>query len=77
MKYDSLDPYIPSQCVKRYGVIQSECGKMRTRITPNMDTFYPVSILQNQTLSSCKYMSNNMIGATALQRHASNVFYNM
>ena len=22
-------------------------------------------------------MSNNMIGATALQRHASNVFYNM
>ena len=28
---------------ERYGVflnIYSECGKMRTRITPNMDTFY-------------------------------------
>ena len=24
--------------------IRSECGKMRTRITPNMDTFYAVSI---------------------------------
>ena len=22
--------------------IQSECGKMQTRITPNTDTFYPV-----------------------------------
>ena len=30
---------------ERYGVslrIQSECGKMRTRITPNTDTFYAV-----------------------------------
>ena len=30
-----------------YGVslrIQSECGKIRTRITPNMDTFRPVAI---------------------------------
>ena len=30
---------------ERYGVslrIQSECGKIRTRITPNMDTFYAV-----------------------------------
>ena len=29
-----------------YGVslrIQSECGKIRTRITPNTDTFYAVS----------------------------------
>ena len=28
---------------ERYGVslrIQSECGKMRTKITPNTDTFY-------------------------------------
>ena len=24
--------------------IQSECGKMRTRVTPNMDTFYAVTI---------------------------------
>ena len=30
---------------ERYGVslrIQSECGKMRTRITPNTETFYAV-----------------------------------
>ena len=30
---------------ERYGIslrIQSECGKMRTRITPNMDTFHTV-----------------------------------
>ena len=25
--------------------IQSECGKMRTRITPNTDTFYAVTSL--------------------------------
>ena len=26
-----------------FGIIQFECGKMRTRITPNTDTFYAVS----------------------------------
>ena len=34
---------------ERYGVslrIQSECGKMRTRITPNTDTVYAVCILR-------------------------------
>ena len=25
-----------------YGEIQSECGKMRTRVTPNTDTFHEV-----------------------------------
>ena len=32
---------------ERYGVslhIQSECGKMRTRITPNMNTFHAVYV---------------------------------
>ena len=32
----------------RYGVflrIQSKCGKMRTRITPNMETFYAVKYI--------------------------------
>ena len=24
--------------------IQSECGKMRTRVTPNADTFHPVTV---------------------------------
>ena len=34
--------------VERYGVslcIQFECGKMRTRITPNTDTFHAVGYL--------------------------------
>ena len=34
---------------ERYGVslrIQFECGKMRTRITPNTDTFYGVDLPQ-------------------------------
>ena len=34
---------------ERYGVsvrIQSECGKMRTRITPNTDTFYAVLFVE-------------------------------
>ena len=38
----------------RYGVslrIQSKCGKMQTRITPNMDTFYAVSPYLNSWLS--------------------------
>ena len=32
---------------ERYGVslrIQSECGKIRTRITPNMDSFHAVKV---------------------------------
>ena len=41
-------PYFPAfgPNRERYGVslrIQSECGKIRTRITPNADTFYAVS----------------------------------
>ena len=28
--------------VSIFGVIQSECGKIRSRITPNTDTFYAV-----------------------------------
>ena len=38
---------------KRYSVslrIQSECGKMRTRITPSTHTFYAVMIKWNATL---------------------------
>ena len=34
--------------VERYSVslrIQSECGKMQTRITPNTDTFYVVQVI--------------------------------
>ena len=41
--------YIPAFRLntKRYGVslrIQSECGEIRTRITPNADTFYAVLV---------------------------------
>ena len=32
--------------------IQSECGKIRTRTTPNMDTFYAVYILSEKSLLS-------------------------
>ena len=38
-------PRIRTQYGERYEVslpIQSECGKMRTRITPNVDTFHAV-----------------------------------
>ena len=40
-------PYFPAfglntERFRRSLRIQSECGKMRTRITPNMDTFYAV-----------------------------------
>ena len=36
-------PHFPAfgLSTERYGV-RSECGKMRTRITPNMDTFHTV-----------------------------------
>ena len=33
--------------------IQSECGKMRTRITPNTDTFYEVNIAKTRCLKKC------------------------
>ena len=41
------DPHFPAFGLnaERYGVfvhIQSKCGKMHTRITPNTDTFYAV-----------------------------------
>ena len=46
-----LDPYFPAFGLKteRYGVslrIQLECGKIRTRKTPNTDTFHAVNGFQ-------------------------------
>ena len=43
-------PYFPAfgLNMERYKVslrIQSECGKIRTRITPNTDTFYAVKLI--------------------------------
>ena len=41
---------------ERYSVslrIQSECRKMRTRITPNTDTFYGVAIIHNRWILNC------------------------
>ena len=46
----------------RYGVslrIQSECGKMRTKITPNMGTFYAVFILNDQNLNVTPLVTKN------------------
>ena len=42
--------------MERFGVslrIQSECGKMQTRITPNTDTFHTVVFF----ISQCEYNS--------------------
>ena len=48
-----FDPYFPTfgLDVERHGAKRSECGKIRTRITPNTDSFYLVysaSILHQQ-----------------------------
>ena len=37
--------------VSVFGVIQSECGKIRTRITPNADIFYVVQWFHSGHLS--------------------------
>ena len=47
-------PYFPAFPLKteRYSVslcIQSKCGKIRTRITPNMDTFHAVPVFEKYT----------------------------
>ena len=48
---------------ERYGVslrIQSECGKMRTKITPNTDTFHTVLLINDLFLFLCfSSLSNN------------------
>ena len=46
------DPYFPAfgLNMERYSVslrIQSKCGKIRTRISPNTDTFYAVRMLDS------------------------------
>ena len=46
-------PYYPAfgLITERYSLylrIQIECGKIRTKTTPNMDTFYAVICLKNQ-----------------------------
>ena len=39
-------------------IFQSECGKMQTRITPNMDTFY--AVLYNNFLDIAKYRDHHL-----------------
>ena len=53
-------PYFPAfgLNMERYSVslgIQSECGKIRTRITPNTDTFYAVDVLDIHQYSMKKH----------------------
>ena len=46
---------------ERYGVslrIQSECGKMRTRITPNTGTFYAMWNVQKLWIPHCFFKEN-------------------
>ena len=50
---------------ERYRVslrIQSECGKMRTRITPNTDTFHAVKLINNEL--KCTEIFNNFFNCT-------------
>ena len=56
-------PHFPTFALntKRYGVslrIQSECGKMQTRATPNTDTFHAVTVKINLHVSR-KHSVNN------------------
>ena len=47
--------------IRRYGVslrIQSECGRILTRITPNTDTFHAVQY-KHKTTSLAKYEENS------------------
>ena len=49
---------------ERYSVslrTQSECGKMRTKITPNTDTFYAVIVSTKKFLCKCKRSYNQSI----------------
>ena len=67
-----------NHCVKSYSgpyssgslSIQSECGKMRTTITPNMDTFYAVNIAYKAIdlvlLSECLNYVTKMITLVGL-----------
>ena len=54
-------PYFPAFGLntKRYSVslrIQSECGEMRIRITPNTDTFYAVNVFLNK-VAGCRLIT--------------------
>ena len=61
-------PYFPAFGLntERYSVslrIQSECEKMRTRITPNTDTFYAAIVTQNAWYLD-QVLTRNVIGVT-------------
>ena len=53
-------PYFPAfgQNTERYRVslhIQSECGKIRTKITPNTDTFHAVVVQASHHQADARY----------------------
>ena len=53
---------------ERYGVslrIQSECGKMLTRITPNTDTFYAVILFRFATLAQQNIVKRSLTNTTS------------
>ena len=57
-------PYFPAFGLysERYGVslrIQSDCGKMPTRITPNTDTFYAVPLADTKVMHRQSYSETN------------------
>ena len=60
------DPHFPAfgLNMERYGVslhIQTKCGKLRTRITPNTDTFYVAIVSRIWFKSARKAQSSDVI----------------
>ena len=61
--------YVKGLITERYGVslrIQSICGKIRTRITPNADTFYAVPST-NQQIFRIRLLNRNPESVVNLQ----------
>ena len=59
-------PYFPGFTLntERYGVflrVQSECGKIRTRVAPNMDTFYAVPNAYKHTQTQLWEISKHIL----------------
>ena len=82
------DPYFRASGlnIERYGVslrIQSECGKIQIRITPNMDTFYAVLLIKftrekkrAPKLSICHWLTKSSVWVFDVT-NSRNGFYNL
>ena len=59
--------YIWTECIR----IQSECGKMWTRITPNAHTFHAVRVasITSKSKLSCRYASPSVLTPVRYKNH--------